>query len=113
MDKDRPSTDLFVSAYARSAAREGVSVIVLHRGDASSGTMILKINLLNGTARVLTEVRYGDDRVWTPATTEDPMSEPAADAYLARQADIDPDVWVIEIEDKKGRVWFPGKVVTN
>jgi hypothetical protein len=30
---------------------------------------------------------------------------------MARQADIDPDAWLIEIEDKQGRIWFPGKVV--
>ena len=84
---------------------------IAHRGHALSGTLILKINLLNGTARVLTETRYGDDRVWTPATNEDPMSDVAAEAYLSRQANIDPDVWIVEIEDKRGRIWFPGKVV--
>ena len=38
-------------------------------------------------------------------------SEKDADAYLAQQAKTDPDAWLIEIEDKQGRVWFPGKVV--
>jgi hypothetical protein len=39
------------------------------------------------------------------------MTESIADAYLKHQASIDPDAWLIEIEDKQGRVWFPGKVV--
>jgi hypothetical protein len=111
MSEDRLSTDLLVSAATRLAEKEGVPVTVVHRGDPNSGTLILKINLLNGTARVLTEVRDGDNRVWTPATSTDPVSDAAAEAYLSRQADIDPDVWLIEIEDKKGRVWFPGKIV--
>jgi hypothetical protein len=110
MSEDGLSTDLLVSAIARSAAREGVPITVVHRGDLSSGTLILKINLLNGTARVLVEARYGDIRIWTPATLVDPMSDSAAEAYLSRQADTDPDVWLIEIEDKKGRIWFPGKI---
>jgi len=83
---------------------------VIRMGDPSSGSLILKINLLNGTARVLIEARYHDNRVWTPALPEDPMSESDADAYLKRQADIDPDAWLIEIEDKLGRIWFPGKI---
>jgi hypothetical protein len=111
MSEDRLPTALNVSALIRAAAQEGVPMTVVHRGDASSGTLILKINLLNGTARVLIEARYGDERVWTPATSTDPMSDKAADAYLSRQTDTDPDVWLIEIEDKKGRVWFPGKIL--
>ena len=107
------ATDLYVSAHIRQAARENVPMMVIRRGDPSSGTIILKINLLNGMARVLIEVRDDEARVWTPATNTDPMPDRDADAYLSRQAEIDPDAWLIEIEDKKGRVWFPGKVVAG
>jgi len=31
----------------------------------------------------------------------------------AEQASFDPDLWLIEIEDKKGRAWFPGKIVED
>ena len=110
--RDDLSTELFVSATIRSAAMQAVPITVLRRGDPSSGTLILKINLLNGTARVLIEARFNDARVWTPATPTDPMHEKDADAYLARQHDVDPDAWLIEIEDKKGRIWFPGKTVS-
>ena len=112
MSEDRLATDLYVSAHIRTAAREGVPMTVTRRGDPSSGSLILKINLLNGTARVLIEARYNENRVWTPATQTDPMIESDADAYLARQATTDPDAWLIEIEDKQGRVWFPGKVIS-
>jgi len=108
---ERLSTDLLVSAVIRSAAQTSIPITVLRRGDPSSGTLILKINLLNGTARILIEARYDDARVWTPATPTDPMNEKEADAYLARQHDVDPDAWLIEIEDKQGRIWFPGKTV--
>ncbi|MFA4994565.1 MAG: DUF1491 family protein [Bdellovibrionales bacterium] len=111
MSEARPPTSLYVSAIARGAEREGVPITVVHRGDPNSGTIILKINLLNGTARVLIEARFNDERVWTPATGEDPMSDAKAESYMARQTNTDPDVWLVEIEDKKGRLWFPGKVV--
>jgi len=109
-DDFRPPTELFVKAQIRLAAQEGVPVTVIHRGDPTSGTVILKINLLNGTARVLIEAQSERGRIWTPATTTDPMPDAAAEAYLARQPDMDPDVWIVEIEDKKGRLWFPGRV---
>jgi len=112
MSETRPPTSLYVTAQVRVAEREGVPITVIHRGDPNSGTIILKINLLNGTARVLTEARFDDERVWTPATSQDPMPDAAAEAYLSRQTDTDPDVWIVEVEDKKGRLWFPGKIVT-
>ena len=104
-------TDFMISAQIRIAAAAGVPIVVLRRGHDASGTIILKINYLNGTAQVLTQVRYGDELVWSPATGGAPMSEPEADAYLQRQAEIDPDSWLLEIEDKQGRHWFPGKVM--
>lgn len=111
MSDGRLATDLYVSAHIRTAMRDGVPMTVVRRGDPSSGALILKINLLNGTARILIEARYHEERVWTPATHTDPMPEADAEAYLARQSEIDPDAWLIEIEDKQGRIWFPGKVV--
>jgi hypothetical protein len=108
---DGLSTELLISAQRRIAAREGVPVIVVRRGYGAAGTIALKINRLDGTARVLTQVRYDDELVWSPVGKTDPMDEKDADACLARQANIDPDLWIIEIEDKQGRVWFPGKVI--
>jgi hypothetical protein len=104
-------TDLMINAHIRIAAREGVPITIIRHGHNASGAIILKINRLDGTARVLTQVRYDDELVWSPVSRTDPMDEPAADAYLARQADIDPDSWLVEIEDRQGRHWFPGRVM--
>ncbi len=110
MSGARIATDFFVKLHTRLAASEGVPITVLHKGYASSGAIVLKINLMNGFARVLIEASLGQERGWTAATATDPMPEKEADAYLTRQAEIDPDIWLIEIEDKLGRLWFPGKV---
>ncbi len=102
---------MLINAQTRIAAREGVPVTVVRRGYSSVGTILLKINTLNGTARVLSQVRYDDELVWSPVGKTDPMDDREADAYVARQGEIDPDLWIIEVEDKQGRLWFPGKVI--
>ena len=30
-------------------------------------------------------------------------SETEADAYLARQIEFDPDIWIVSVEDRQGR----------
>ncbi len=111
MTNDRLPTEFTVMAQMRTTALEGVPLMIRRRGDRTSGVIVLKINRLDGTARVLTQVCYGDEYVWTPVSSNDPMPDSDAEKYLERQLDIDPDSWILEIEDKQGRHWFPGKVV--
>lgn len=104
-------TDMLVNAQIRIAAKEGVPITVLRHGYDSSGTIILKINRLDGTAQVLSQTRYDDELVWIPASKTDAFSETEADAYIEKQIRIDPDSWVLEIEDRQGRHWFPGRIL--
>jgi hypothetical protein len=108
---DRLPTELWVSAHVRRGNLEGIPMMVVRRGDSSRGTVLLKVNRLDGTCTVLSQVRREEVLCWLRATGPDPVPEPEADQCVARELRRDPDLWVIEIEDRQGRHWFEGKVL--
>ncbi len=113
MPEDRISTQFYVNLVTRRAAQEGVTIVVAKSGDDYCGIIILKINLLNGRARVLSETYIDDKIAWMPLTSEDTIDDREAESLLARQAEFDPDCWIVEVEDKQGRLWFEGKVLAE
>ena len=97
------TTDIWVAALIRRAELGGGFGVVAHKGDARAGSVWVKaFNQKDGSVRVFAEATKGDgSRVWMqPLSATD---EPSADAYLARSLRIDPDLWVVEIEDREGR----------
>ena len=97
------STDIWVSALIRRAELGGAFAVVARKGDARAGAVLVKvINRSDGTARLYSEAtRMEGDRVWMQPTPSD--QEPDLDRYIERARKIDPDIWVVEIEDKAGR----------
>jgi hypothetical protein len=97
------STDVWVAALIRRAELGGGFAVVARKGDPRAGAVIVKVlNRTDGTARLYAEATRGDgERVWMrPAASED---EPDLDRYLERAIRIDPDLWIVEIEDRQGR----------
>jgi hypothetical protein len=43
------------------------------------------------------------DRAFSPSLKERPAPDEAVEAYLAREIKFDPDVWIVEVEDRAGR----------
>jgi len=73
---------------------------------------VIKLNLLGPGFRVLSQSRDLEGNVaWLQAKDGATISEAEADDYIARQTHRDPDLWVIEIEDRSGRIPFAGKLL--
>lgn len=102
----RLASGVFVSALIRRVEIAGGAAYVARRGAAESGAVALKLvdtGLPFGApaASALTRATLGDGRQgWTWLMGPDPHHGQEVDAKLARQAAFDPDLWIIEIEDR-------------
>ena len=106
------TTGLWVSAQVRICDRAFIPAAVVRRGDPDAGTVLLKLNRFEAGVTVYTQASSMDDGpAWSRGTGPNPVPEADADAYIARQVARDPDVWVLEIEDRKGVYKIDGKVV--
>ena len=104
------STDLWVSALVRRAELAGAFATVARKGDARAGTVIVKaFDTSNRRARLYSEA-FGPDgeRLWMQPVESEFESE--LDDYLRRQIRYDPDLWIVEIEDREGRHFITEKV---
>lgn len=96
-------TSIWVYALIRRAHLGGGFATVGRRGDGRGGAVLVKlINRRKGEARLLAEATRGDgERFWmSPIGATD---EADLDAYIEKAIRIDPDVWVVEIDDPEGR----------
>ena len=115
MDREpRLQTDFWVKAYLRRCEAEGGAAFVVRRGNREAGVVLIKINDLNGNFLVLTRSRDMDGAlIWCRGTGPDPVEEAAADSYLEKQLNFDPDLWVVEVEDRNGRHFLDEPVLTD
>jgi hypothetical protein len=100
----RLRADFWISALLRRIETAGAQGVVVRKGDATGGAVVLKHNRFAEGCRVYAQVRDGTGRAaWMAATGASPVDEAAADAYIERQVRFDADLWVVEIEDPRSR----------
>jgi len=106
----RLKSGIWVAAYVRRCHSEGVFAAVRRRGAEEAGAIFVKVTRLDGTAELYgpaPQTAFDDarpsERAFTHVLRAQPASEADVEAYLAREVRFDPDVWIVEIEDRDGR----------
>ncbi len=104
----RLKTAIWVAAYIRRCSVEGASAVLRRRGAEEAGAIFVKINRLDGTAELFApapqsafEASAPSDRAFTRSMPVRPEAD--VETYLAREIRFDPDVWIVEVEDRAGR----------
>ncbi|WP_363346859.1 DUF1491 family protein [Methylocystis echinoides] len=107
----RLRSDIFAAALIRRAEAQGAVAMLRRRGSAEAGALFIKLDRLDGRAAVYgpapqTEaLPEGVDRLFSKVHANDWVDPAEAEARLKREMMFDPDLWIIEIEDRDGRVF--------
>ena len=102
----RLRADIWVAAYLRHCASEGVFAALRRRGAAEAGAVFIKIDRLDGRAALLGPALALSDDASGERRFERLMEEGSSDeieARMAKEIRFDADLWYVEIEDRTGR----------
>ena len=98
----RLTTEFWVSAYLTRLRLQDIPAFVTSKGDLSAGAVLIKLNTLDGQAEVFQksfDLMTGA-RAWISLSKG---KESDVDSAIKKQGGFDPDLWVIEVEDRAGR----------
>ncbi|WP_022694546.1 DUF1491 family protein [Ponticaulis koreensis] len=102
---ERLPTWLWVDALMRRASLGGAFGYVAAKGDKERGDAIVKVARLDGRAALFVRSPLSMDSPsfdWLPNAGEW-AEEREIDELIQRRRSYDPDLWVVEIEDREGR----------
>jgi hypothetical protein len=108
----RLRSDIFVAALIRRAETQGAVAMLRRRGAAEAGAIFVKLDRLDGRAALFgpapqsEEPPEGVDRFFARMHAGEWIDPADAEDRLKREAAFDPDLWIVEIEDREGRAFF-------
>jgi hypothetical protein len=99
MTEARAATGLLISALIRRIEAEGGSAMVIHRGDAIAGAVLLMLADRGVLGAIVERVwRFDGGHGFERVGPADPNEPGAAGDYVARRRRSDPDLWAVEID---------------
>jgi len=98
----RLTAALWVEAYLTRLRLADIPAFLVAKGDETAGAVLVKQSPLDGSAVLMqrsVDLMSGA-RTWIVLAEG---GEAEVDATIARQRRNDPDLWVLEVEDRAGR----------
>lgn len=104
----RLTSAMWVAAYIRRCHVEGAYAVVTRRGSPEAGAVFIVLDRLDGTRTLFSQAPQAlipegqvRDRLFVPV--ESVTDAAAVKARMERELKFDPDLWVIDVEDRAGR----------
>ena len=110
MTNPRLRSDFWVAALRRRAEAAGAFISIARRGAEEAGAIFIQVDRrdgrfdLYGPAPQSVFDRNASDRLFTLLAREAP--EETTRKRIEQEVDFDPDLWLVDIEDKEGRAFI-------
>ncbi|WP_375174266.1 DUF1491 family protein [Pseudooceanicola sp.] len=98
----RLTARIWIDAYLTRLRLQDIPAFIVAHGDDTGGAVLVKLSTLDGRARAFQrsfDIMTGERQWMTLAEG----AEAEVDAAITRQRGYDPDLWVVEVEDRQGR----------
>jgi len=98
----RLTARIWIDAYLTRLRLQDIPAFIVAHGDDTGGAVLVKLSTLDGQAQAFQrsfDLMTGE-RKWMPLAEG---AEAEVDAAITRQRGYDPDLWVVEVEDRQGR----------
>ena len=107
----RVTSALWVSAYVRRVFVQGGLAATMRRGAEEAGAIFVIVDRLNGTVDLYgpaPQTAFDDERPRDRLfiRMEHAAERPVALARLDKEMRFDPDLWLVEVEDREGRAFL-------
>ena len=107
----RLRTDFWVAALRRRAEAAGAYVSIARRGAEEAGAIFIQVDRRDGrfdlyapAPQSMLEDAATADRLFSRVAEAAP--EDAARKRIEQELRFDPDLWLVDIEDREGRAFF-------
>lgn len=100
---------IWIDALIRRAQANGAFACVVQRGDRDAGSVLVVVRARDGLCLYAPERDMAGERVWRP----EKLGEAALFRIIAARQDFDPDLNVVEIEDRDGRHFMDEPVLDD
>jgi len=107
----RLRSDVFVAALIRRAQAGGAFAALRRRGAAEAGAIFVLVDRLDGAAALYGPAPAGEEapegvaRLFARLHAAEWSESAALEERLEREIAFDPDLWIVEIEDRRGRAF--------
>ena len=108
----RLRADIWVAAYIRRCEVEGAAAVLRRRGSAEAGAIFVKVDRLDGSSALYAPAPQsevadrGVERLWARAHKDTWIEAGEVEKRIKREIEFDPDLWLVEVEDREGRNWL-------
>ncbi len=98
----RLTAEFWIHAYLARLRFQDIPAFVVAHGDDTAGAVLVKLNTLDGQAVAFQRSfdLMSGERNWVELASG---PETDVDQAIQRQRSFDPDLWVVEVEDRAGR----------